>query len=58
VVGNRATNKCDIVTRNPIVYMYFGGDFWFGDGPYKSIEDAELARSTIGACPEKNPSAE
>ena len=30
VVGNRATNKCDIVTRNPVVYMYGGGNFWFG----------------------------
>jgi hypothetical protein len=26
VVGNRATNKCDIVTDG-------GGAFWFGDGP-------------------------
>jgi hypothetical protein len=58
VVGNRATNKCDIVTRNPVVFMDGGGDFWFEDGPYKSLADAKLARSTIGVCPEKAPSAE
>jgi len=48
VVGNRATNKCEIVTGNPVIYPYGGGDFWFGDGPYRSTADAELARSTIG----------
>jgi len=47
VVGNRATNGCDIVTKNPII----DGDIWFGDGPYKSKDDAKLARSTINACP-------
>jgi hypothetical protein len=50
VVGNSATNKCDIVTSNPVVI----GDIWFGDGPYKSLADAKLARSTISACPEKD----
>jgi hypothetical protein len=54
VVGNGATDKCDIVTSNPIVT----GDIWFEDGPYKSLEDAKLARSTIDACPEKDPTAE
>ena len=54
VVGNRATSKCDIVTSNPIII----GDIWFGDGPYKSLADAKLARSTIRACPEKDPKAE
>src|ERR1700694_4127903 len=54
VVGNRATNKCEIVTSNPIVI----GDIWFQDGPYKSLADAKLARSTIRACPEKDPSAD
>ena len=52
VVGNRATNKCDIVTTNPIII----GDLWFGSGPYKSLADAKLARSTIDVCPEKDPS--
>jgi len=47
VVGNRAGNTCDIVTRNPVI----GGNIWFGDGPYKSMSDAKLARSTIRACP-------
>lgn len=57
VVGNRATSKCDIVTRNPIIYPYGGGDYWFGDGPYTSITDAKLARSTIGACPKDDSAA-
>ena len=54
VVGNRATNKCEIVTSNPIVI----GDIWFEDGPYKSLADAKLARSTIGACPKVDPSTD
>jgi hypothetical protein len=54
VAGNRATSKCDIVTSNPVV----GGDgnVWFGDGPYKTLEDAKLARSTIRACPKDESS--
>jgi hypothetical protein len=56
VVGNRATSKCDIVTTNPNIY--FWGDIWFEDGPYTSLADAKLARSTIGVCPEKDPSAD
>jgi hypothetical protein len=32
------------------------GDIWFADGPYKSLDDAKLARSTIGACPKEEPS--
>ncbi|MGZ5922655.1 MAG: hypothetical protein ACXWLT_12885 [Rhizomicrobium sp.] len=56
VVGNRATSKCDIVTSNPVIY--FWGTIWFGDGPYKSLADAKLARSTISVCPEKNPFAD
>ena len=55
VVGNRATNKCDIVTSNPVIYRYGGGNFWFGTGPYKSLADAKLARSTISACPKDDP---
>jgi hypothetical protein len=47
VVGNHATESCDIVTSNPVV----DGDIWFGDGPYQSRADAKLARSSIGACP-------
>lgn len=49
VVGNHATGKCEIVTSNPVI----NGDIWFGDGPYKSLADAKLARSTIGACPKE-----
>ena len=54
VVGNSATSKCDIVTSNPVI----NGDIWFGDGPYKSLDDAKLARSTIDACPKDDPPAE
>lgn len=54
VVGNRATSKCEIVTSNPIV----NGDIWFEDGPYNSIDDAKLARSTIRVCPKDDPPAE
>ena len=54
VVGNRATSQCEIVTSNPIVT----GDIWFEDGPYKSAEDAKLARSTISACPKGDPAAD
>jgi hypothetical protein len=51
---NPATSKCDIVTSNPVV----GGDgnAWFGDGPYKTLDDAKLARSTIRACPKDESS--
>lgn len=48
VVGSHATDKCEIVTSNPVVD---GGNIWFVDGPYKSESDAKLARSTINACP-------
>jgi hypothetical protein len=59
VVGNRATSKCDIVTRNPVIFGYAAYDgsshgFWFGDGPYRSLDEAKLARSTIGVCPKDN----
>jgi hypothetical protein len=42
------------VTGNPVAI----GDIWFEDGPYRSRDDAKLARSTIGACLEKDPSAD
>jgi hypothetical protein len=48
VVGSHTTNKCEIVTSNPVVD---GGNIWFADGPYNSRGDAKLARSTITACP-------
>jgi hypothetical protein len=34
------------------------GNIWFGDGPYKSMADAKLARSTIRACPAIGPDDE
>ncbi len=51
VVGNRATSKCEIVTSNPVINAQVGGNIWFGTGPYKSLDDARLARSTIPSCP-------
>jgi len=51
VVGNNATSKCDIVTSNPVINSQVGGNTTFGSGPYRSLDDAKLARSTIGACP-------
>ena len=51
VVGNRATSKCEIVTSNPVVNAQIGGNIWFGAGPYSSLDDAKLARSTISSCP-------
>ena len=51
VVGNGATSKCDIVTSNPVINSQVGGNTTFGSGPYRSLDDAKLARSTIGACP-------
>ena len=47
VVGNTERNKCEIVTTNPVI----GGNIWFGTGPYRSMSDAKLARSTISQCP-------
>jgi hypothetical protein len=57
VVGNRATAKCDIVTSNPVIDAQVGGNITFGSGPYKSLDDAKLARLTIGACPPEDPPA-
>ena len=52
VVGSHATNKCEIVTVNPIID---GSIIWFASGPYQSLDDAKLARSTIDACPKGGP---
>jgi hypothetical protein len=51
VIGNSATGKCEIVTSNPVINSQVGGNVWFGAGPYKSNDDAKLARSTIPQCP-------
>jgi hypothetical protein len=51
VVGNQATGKCEIVTSNPVINAEVGGNIWFGSGPFKSLDDAKLARSTIPQCP-------
>ena len=51
VTGNGASGKCEIVTSNPVVNSQVGGNVTFGSGPYRSDDDAKLARSTIRACP-------
>ncbi|CCD93941.1 conserved exported hypothetical protein [Bradyrhizobium sp. ORS 375] len=56
VVGNRATNRCEIVTSNPVISIM--GDIWFASGPFKSKDDAKLARSTINACQNKDMTQE
>ena len=65
VVSNRGTGKCEIVTTQPVVYNLpgyegLGGKYniYFSDGPYKSIDDAKIARSTISACPPQPASAD
>ena len=58
VVGNRATSKCDIVTSNPVIDGLVGGNIYFGTGPYRSRDDAKLARSTISVCPRDETPAE
>src|ERR1700709_2581637 len=54
VVGHGATHTCEIVTSNPIIDYNVGS---FGTGPYRSPDDAKLARSTIGACPKEDPAS-
>ena len=51
VVGNAAVHTCQIVTSNPVIDYNPGS---FGTGPYQSLADANLARSTIGACPRED----
>jgi len=58
VVGNLATSKCEIVTSNPVIDSQVGGNIWFGTGPYQSLDDAKLARSTISACPKVEQSSD
>jgi hypothetical protein len=55
VTGNRASGKCEIVTSNPVVNSQVGGNVTFGSGPYRSSDDAKLARSTIRECPPEPP---
>ena len=51
VVGNAVVHACEIVTSNPVIDTNIGS---FGTGPYRSRADANLARSTIGACPKED----
>jgi hypothetical protein len=56
LLGRRQSrdHRCEIVTSNSVVI----GDIWFEDGPYKSLDDAKLARSSIRACPKDDRSAD
>jgi hypothetical protein len=58
--GRRPRDRqCEIVTSNPVINNEVGGAIWFGSGPYQSLDDAKLARSTIRGCPVvEEPSAE
>lgn len=65
VAGDRSTGKCNIVTSQPVTfglpaYAGSGSEYKtsFASGPYKSLDDAKLARSTISACPPPNPADE
>jgi hypothetical protein len=66
VAGDRTTGKCNIETSQPVVFGlpgYAGGGSEyktsFASGPYKSLDDAKLARSGISACPpEPEPAAD
>jgi hypothetical protein len=65
VAGNRSTGKCDIVTSQPVTYGLpaydSGGSEYktsFTSGPYQSLADAKLARSTISSCPPPDPADE
>jgi hypothetical protein len=51
VIGDRVTSRCEIVTSNPVINAQVGGNIYFGSGPYRSLDDARLARSNIGYCP-------
>jgi hypothetical protein len=58
VAGDRSTGRCRIVTSQPVTfglpaYDSAGGEYRtsFTSGPYKSLDDAKLARSGISACP-------
>jgi hypothetical protein len=54
VVGNGAIHTCEIVTSNPVIDYNVSS---FGTGPYQSLDDARLARSTIGVCPKDDPAS-
>ncbi len=66
VTGDRSTGQCNIVnsTSPPVVYGLPGyagsGSEYktsFASGPYKSADDAKLARSGIRECPAPPASA-
>jgi hypothetical protein len=48
VVGNLTAGTCEIVTSNPVMDNPVTS---FSSGPYQSLDDAKLARSTIPQCP-------
>jgi hypothetical protein len=65
VAGDRSTGKCDIVTSQPVAfglpaYDGSGSEYKtsFTSGPYNSLDDAKLARSTISSCPPPDPADE
>ena len=49
VIKDSRQPKCSIVTSNPVIDGPIGPILW-GSGPYRSLQDAEFAISTIGSC--------
>ena len=65
VAGDRSTGKCKILTSQPVIFglpAYGGAGSEYGtsfaSGPYKSLDDAKLARSGISSCPPEPETAD
>ena len=52
VAGSFVNASCEIVTSNPVINPL--GPVQFATGPYRSEDDAKLARGTIPQCPKKD----
>jgi hypothetical protein len=49
--SNRSSASHDPLMRDRHPQSAVIGDIWLEDGPYGSLNDAKLPRSTTGACP-------
>jgi len=65
VSGDRISGKCNITTSQPVAFglpAYDGSNpeyrVSWSSGPYKSLDDAKLARSGISQCPPPDPADE
>ena len=59
-IGGRRPRDRQMRDRHeqPVINAQVGGNIWFGTGPYKSLDDAKLARSTIRNARGEEPPAE